>query len=182
MAATASGPQRPGGSSTQLFVEEQRFAGPWIWPLILLATGFAWYALIRDVWFADPIDHSSGASPSDAIILRIVLLVIGIGLPLLFAVFRMRVTVHPDRVRIRMIPFGGKTIAAADITKCYAREYRPIREYGGWGIRYSMRHGWAYNVSGKQGVQLELGSGKKVLIGTQEPRQLEAAIRRMLGD
>ncbi len=35
----------------------------------------------------------------------------------------------------------------------YARKYRPIREYGGWGIRYGW-NGRAYSTSGNEGVQL----------------------------
>jgi hypothetical protein len=31
--------------------------------------------------------------------------------------------------------------------------YRPLAEYGGWGIRYG-RNGIAYNVSGAEGVRL----------------------------
>ena len=55
------------------------------------------------------------------------------------------------------------------------RQYKPIREYGGWGIRYG-RGGKAYNVSGNKAVQLVLKNGKRLLIGSQRPDKLVEAI------
>jgi len=48
--------------------------------------------------------------------------------------------------------------------------------YYGWGIRLTP-HGWLYNVSGLQAVEITLASGKKYRIGTDEPDRLAAAIR-----
>jgi hypothetical protein len=56
-----------------------------------------------------------------------------------------------------------------------ARTYKPLSEYGGWGIKYG-RSGWAYNIIGDQGVQLELDNGKRILIGSQHAEELEQAI------
>ena len=56
--------------------------------------------------------------------------------------------------------------------------YSPLREYGGWGIRYGW-NGKAYNVSGNQGIQLELSEGRRVLIGTQNPPQFLAALQSL---
>lgn len=47
---------------------------------------------------------------------------------------------------------------------------------GGWGIRYSFRYGWAYNVKGTKGLALEFKDGAKRLVGTQQPAELRAAI------
>jgi hypothetical protein len=58
-----------------------------------------------------------------------------------------------------------------------AKTYRPLREYGGWGIRYGAA-GKAYNVSGNLGVQLSLLSGRKIMLGSQKPEELVLAIDR----
>jgi hypothetical protein len=60
------------------------------------------------------------------------------------------------------------------------RTYRPIRDYGGWGIRYG-RNGKAYNVSGNRGVMLEFSHGQKLLIGSQKPGDLANAIGLAFG-
>jgi hypothetical protein len=46
----------------------------------------------------------------------------------------------------------------------------------GWGIRLTP-HGWLFNVGGLDAVELELASGRKFRIGTDEPQGLLNAIR-----
>ena len=49
----------------------------------------------------------------------------------------------------------------------------------GWGVRWIPR-GWLWNVSGLDGVELALVSGRRFRIGTDEPEQLAAAIQGAL--
>ena len=45
----------------------------------------------------------------------------------------------------------------------------------GWGIRLTP-HGWLYNVSGLDAVQVQLRSGRKFRIGTDDPQGVISAI------
>jgi hypothetical protein len=54
------------------------------------------------------------------------------------------------------------------------------RWYYGWGIRYTP-HGWLFNVSGLDAVEITLSSGRHFRIGTDQPVELERAIRRGAG-
>lgn len=64
-------------------------------------------------------------------------------------------------------------------------ELREIRDalivrnpwYYGWGMHLTP-YGWIYNVSGTWAVQLELASGARLRVGTDEPARLLAAIER----
>jgi len=47
--------------------------------------------------------------------------------------------------------------------------------YNGWGIR-RLRHGWLYNVSGFDAVELVMRDGHVNRIGTSQPRELAKAI------
>ena len=47
--------------------------------------------------------------------------------------------------------------------------------FWGWGIRLTP-NGWLYNVSGLDAVQLQLRSGRKLRIGTDDPQGLVEAI------
>ena len=60
--------------------------------------------------------------------------------------------VRRDSLYYRFYPFhiSIHRIACEDIKAVKARTYRPIMEYGGWGIRWS-RRGKAYNVYGNRG-------------------------------
>lgn len=46
----------------------------------------------------------------------------------------------------------------------------------GWGIHLT-RRGWLYNVSGFGAVAIRLKSGKRFVLGSDEPRQLAAVLR-----
>jgi len=113
-------------------------------------------------------------------------LLVGIGVPIavtaLFLLLKLETEVRPDGLYVRYLPFHihFKRFGPEDLSEYYARRYKPIREYGGWGIRYSLRNGKAYNVSGNKGVQLVLSSGKKLLIGSQKADELETAIRSIM--
>jgi hypothetical protein len=62
-----------------------------------------------------------------------------------------------------------------DIQDVEPLTYSPLRDYGGWGIRYG-REGKAYNVSGYQGILLGLKGGSNVLIGSNNHQALCAVI------
>jgi hypothetical protein len=86
------------------------------------------------------------------------------------------VEVRDAALFVRFFPFiRSRLVPYSEIRVCASRTYRPIAEYGGWGVRFG-RHGKAYNVSGNRGVQLELASGEKLLLGSQRAESLCAAI------
>jgi len=147
-----------------IFEENQPFRQPWLWTLMLATLGVLVFASL---------DAPEGAP---WIILSIMLAV-----ALLLYVMRLSVQVDTEAVHIRFFPIWKKTIPFAEIVRWEARTYRPSLEYGGWGIRYSLGNGWAYNVSGNRGVQLELANGKRILIGSQRAEALARAIREGKG-
>ena len=52
----------------------------------------------------------------------------------------------------------------------------PVRTGPSWGIHWSPRTGWLYNVSGFDAVAITLRSGKKFALGTDEPQILAARL------
>jgi len=63
---------------------------------------------------------------------------------------------------------------------CSAEAVR-TRLWDGWGIHLTTR-GWLYNVSGFDAVALSLKSGKRFVLGTDEPEELVAAIHEAAPD
>ncbi|MGB9770538.1 MAG: hypothetical protein ACPLX7_00985 [Candidatus Kapaibacteriota bacterium] len=93
----------------------------------------------------------------------------------LFLSLKLEFGVNSKGIVFRFFPFHRKFrfIPFSEIKNYTIRKYNPIFEYGGWGIRYSVkRNGVAYIISGKYGLQLELVSNKKLLIGVKSPRQV----------
>jgi hypothetical protein len=147
--------------ATTFFEEDQSFRQPWLWTLMLATLA----ALLI----------ASLLAPEGQIVLWVVLGIV-LATALLLYSMRLSVQVDTEAVRIRFFPIWKKTIPLADMVRWEARTYRPILEYGGWGIRYTIGRGWAYNVSGNQGVQLELANGKRILIGSQRAEDLASMI------
>lgn len=134
-----------------LFTEKQRFTQWWFWLIILLVVAFAFYY-------------------EESTLERVVALII----PLFLFILNLETEISQEGISVRFFPFHlkKKFFAWDEITKAEVREYSPLLEYGGWGIRRG-RSGRAYNVKGKMGLQLVLKNGKKVLIGTQKAEELK---------
>ncbi len=117
------------------------------------------------------------------VLLSIVAMAIPIAVTILFFILKLETEVRTDALYVRFYPLHirYKKFTADNLQQHYARQYRPIVEYGGWGIRCSFTgKGKAYNISGNKGVQLVLTNGKKLLIGSQRPDELVTAIDKML--
>ena len=74
-----------------------------------------------------------------------------------------------------------RRIPISEVRKAVATKYRPFLDYGGYGVRLGFR-GWAFNVSGDEGVLVETNDGSRLMIGSQRPKGLEKAIARALGE
>ena len=115
--------------------------------------------------------------------IRVVLLLL-ITLVVLVVLLAARLVVDVDReqitIRFRVI-WPTRRIAIRDVRRAYVLKYRPIIDYGGYGVRLGLK-GWAYNVSGNHGVLVETKNGSRLMIGSQRPNELEAAIERAKGE
>ena len=161
-------------NSTVLFREVQRFRQWWLWFLISIGPLTIWLATYRRFVRGE----RTGTRPTPDNLLLLLWLLIGIGLPLLFFTARLVTEVRSDGLYLRFFPFHRTFLRfpVDSIKHSEARTYSPIKEYGGWGIRYSW-NGKAYNVSGNQGVQFELHGGKRFLVGSQRPLEFINALR-----
>lgn len=129
--------------------------------LFLLYSIYQWYFRNAAVGNVGP-DDSVG---------QLIVLVCVLPILILFYLFRLQTEIDESGIQYQFLPFhsSAKKIAWSDIENCYVRTYKPILEYGGWGFKTSLGHGKAFNVKGNKGIQIELKSGKKLLIGTQKP-------------
>ena len=161
-----------------LYREVQQFRQVWIWVIVVVLTGSVWYATVEQLLLQRPF----GDRPMLDMLLLIYWLIFGMGLPALFFFGQLVTEVRADGIYLRFSPFHRtfRSIAFTEVKRCEVRTYRPIREYGGWGIRYG-RQGQAYNVSGDRGVQIELLHGKRLLIGSQRAEELWRAIQAKYG-
>ena len=144
------------------FHEEQSFRQWWLWVLLAIAALPVAVVLAR------------GGPALEVIVVPVVVLAIGA----LFAFARLVVDVDGDAITIAFhLLWPKRRIALASVRRAAATRYRPLIDYGGYGVRVGFK-GWAYNVSGAEGVLVETDDGARVMIGSHRPKELEAAIAR----
>ena len=157
------------------FSETQYFRQKWLWAIIIFFPAFSLYGIYEQIIMGNPI----GDKPisDDGLIWFTVL--IGVGLPLLFYSIRLKTRVSEEGLHYQFFPIHLKerTIPYVDIESFKARKYSPLKEFGGWGIRFGFE-GKAYNVSGEEGLQLVLKNERKVLFGSQKAKELEKAMKK----
>lgn len=108
------------------------------------------------------------------------LVLLAVALTLIFGLWfrRLGLITEVDEATITLRYRGllkTRTVPISTVRSARARTYRPLLEYGGWGIKFGPK-GWVYNVSGKEGVQLELDGARPLLIGSRRAEELAEAI------
>lgn len=161
-----------------LFTETQKFKQWWIWFIIIVVNGIFLYSIYIQIIQKRPV----GDNPMSDIGLLIAA-VITLAMTLLFINFRLDIQIKEDGIYVRFFPFNFayKKYFWNTISKAYVRQYNPIKEYGGWGIRFSFfGKGKALNISGNIGLQLEFQNGKKLLIGTQKGDEIKGILPKVM--
>jgi hypothetical protein len=162
--------------SSAAFTETQSFLKSGMWMLLVPANLIVLGILLYQVFSGDPVGNNPMSNQG------LILLVLGVlALSLSVLAIRLETEIKEDGVYVRLFPFHlkFKRYPWRDIARVYLRQYSPIGEFGGFGLRYGgSKKGWAYNVSGNQGLQIELNNGKKLLIGTSRPEELKPVLER----
>ena len=144
-----------------LFEEKQKFNQWWLWVMLLVSP------LLSIIPFdGDGINYNY--------------VLISIAIPLMFYFFELRTFVTKEGLHYQFFPFHFKKylIRLDEIEKIEALQYKPLGDYGGWGIRYGFK-GKAYNVSGNKGVKFYLTNGRNILFGSQKYKDLEKVLKRI---
>lgn len=162
-------------SGRDVFYRERTWAPAWVVALLLTAclaaAGAVGYELYNSGWGGDGSISMLGAVAAMAA---------SLGLPILIGMLfsRLDVEVLADRVSVAFGPLHlfRKRIPFSEIEAVRGLTYRPLREFGGWGIR--PRGGkTAWTIRGNQAVKVTLNSGKEVYVGSLFPQRLEERIR-----
>jgi len=135
--------------------EVQQFRQRWIWALlgasvlfVLVLGPFSWIGLA----------------------------IVGVVAVFLYAL-RLETEVRADGIYLKMWPLhrSFRRIPWTEIERYEPRRYAPLREFGGWGIRWAPGS-IAYNVSGNQGIWIERVNDRSVLVGSQRVEEFVTAI------
>lgn len=147
------------------FHEVQRFRQKWLWTLVLSP-----FVISLGLFYTQ--NNLQSISVIIAAFLGAVIFLYSV---------KLTVRVEDDGIHIKLFPLHLKdrVISFDEIESFNSEDYRPIREFGGWGLRW--RPGKiAYSTSGSKGVRIEREGDKDVMIGNGKPEEFAEAIREKL--
>lgn len=106
-----------------------------------------------------------------------------LGINIMLFTSRLVTDVDTNSLSVQFLPFHRSTvkIQLENLVSHESLKINALREYGGWGIRYS-KTGKAYLVGGRQGVRLTYKDGRHLFIGSKKPDELDRAIGSLAGD
>ena len=160
-----------------LFTESQRFKQWWLWLILLVIDGFLLYGILWQVLMGHPIGDRPMTDKGLLAAAGLMTL-----MTILFASIRLESRITMEGINVKFFPFqlSFRKYSWNQVSKSFVRKYNPISEYGGWGIRLGFfGKGNALNISGNKGLQLEFTNNKKLLIGTNKPAELTAALGKI---
>ncbi|MBI3117111.1 MAG: hypothetical protein HYZ00_00385 [Candidatus Hydrogenedentes bacterium] len=165
-----------------LFREDQQFRQPLLWIIVVIFAAFVLgtaFFLMRRAALGAP---ESAGLPWQTWLLLLLFVVLPVGLTMLvLALTKLQVEVSTAGLFVRFFPFHRRVhmIDLSGIASVETVTYNSVLEYGGYGIRRLPR-AKAYNTGGNQGVRIHYANGYHLLLGTQYPAELQAAIAQVL--
>ena len=149
------------------FREEQRFNQIWVWAILIAPM------VMVISQFAIALTDKDGFKTEDGIALASLILFFTL-LIIWFRRIVLETIITEEGIKIHYKGlFTKKHFPKSDIIKVELVTYDPLWQYGGWGLRYSSKRGWCYNVSGDKGCKLTLKNGKAVMIGTEQSEEMQ---------
>lgn len=132
----------------------------------------ATFGLAASLLFAAP----SGTSRGTGIGTALGLVALGLLIEVLLNGLTVELTASELQLHLGRIPVIRKRIPLREIKAFEAVTYRPLREFGGWGVRgFGRRQAWS--ARGNRAVRLQLEGGREIYVGVDEPRVLVDRLR-----
>jgi len=157
----------------KVFIEEQKFNQP------LVIVGLSIVFIVVGISIFNDWENISQVSISEqmgALSGLIIILLVA----LLFVFLKLKTRIDEKGIHYQFYPFhfSYKLISWEKISTCIIRNYNAISEFGGWGMKFSFfkKKGKSFTTKGNIGLQIELKSGKKLLIGTQKKEEMQRTI------
>jgi len=165
------------------FEEKQMFTQWWLW-LIVGATTIGInavfiYAVIQQLVLGVPVGEEPLGDEA-LLILSVLILSVSTGLSLLFFNTVLEVRIDNRSLEYRYAPLmrSWRRIENSGIRQVRHRKYY----LPGYGIKRDFDGTRILTVKGHDGVELTLEGGSRLMIGTQQPQEFLAALKKMTHD
>lgn len=150
---------------SRIFKEEQSYRGTWIMYLILLLE-------IPTMVILTVVMVNSNTNGDENLFALFGVICLMIGVMLFILNIRLVTRIDDQGVHFRYFPLvKWQKIQKAQIQSAKVVSFSPLTDHGGWGIKGNSTTR-AYTIIGDQGLELDIDEKKKLVIGTQKPKEL----------
>jgi hypothetical protein len=158
-----------------VFLEKQRFNQWWLWLIILGSTLGPIGMVLLEANSMVTVDEVPSTGVFYGFVIPFMALIL-----LLFVAAQLQTKIDSQGIQVKFFPFHLKwrKYSWEEIEHIQVRNYQPLFEYGGWGIR-GFGDNKAFNVSGKTGIQIHFKNGKRLLIGTRKSEEVNLIIAKL---
>lgn len=105
------------------------------------------------------------------------LLVLGVAVILGLLIAPLTIQVTDSRIRVRLAWVWRREIDLKDVKAAESRQYRALKQFGGWGWRFGRDGSRAYTMKGNVAAVVSLHDGRDIYLGARDTQALADAIR-----
>lgn len=167
-------------NQTKLYFQEDQKNDSWWFRLSLAVT---WIVTVIPVSISAYQEFQKSSQQNEQLYVAFFTILFITGMMYFLSSFRLQTRIDTSGVHVRLYPKMRKWrfIPKEMIVKYEVKEFRPLREFGGWGAKKSWRRrSQSYTISGRTGIRLFLNDGKEVLIGTRQKQSALYAFRKLM--
>ena len=150
-----------------VFNESQTYRGTWLIYLILLIE-LPTVILLTVLFFTSEEKQEMG------IALVFVFGIMSLALTLILNI-KLETRIDHLGIQFRYLPFIRKwrLLSKESILAAEVITFNPLLDYGGWGMKGN-KTTKLYNITGDQGILVDTGESKKILLGTLKAKELSS--------
>ncbi len=152
--------------ATRVFKETQTYWGTWLAYFIILIELPT--MVLLGVLYVQADDKAEMAIAFGSVIL-----ILGLVLIFIFNI-KLETRIDDSGVSFRFFPFINKwrKYDSSKIQSIKVISYSPITDFGGWGLKGNSKTK-AYSILGDQGLLMNVGEKKEIMIGTAKSKELK---------
>ena len=161
--------------SNRIFKESQSYLGTWVMYVIVLTE--VPLLILLTVLYATSNEKQEMAIALGVIVAAMIFVFI------FLSNLKLETRIDKRAISFRYTPFTLKwrQFPKESIKSYKVINYSPLLDYGGWGFKGNSTTK-AYSVLGSEGLLIDVGERKKIMIGTMKAKELQAFMESWMED
>jgi len=124
---------------------------------------------------------AEGETDQERLVGSVVLALTAVSVQLLVSGLSVRLFRDHLVVGLGTVGVISRKIRYEDIVRTESVTYRPIAEFGGWGVRFGKDKKRAWTARGNHAMVLHLRDGTRLYVGSDRPHRLEERLKAVAG-